>query len=343
MPSTVPPTHAVPGIHHVTAIASDPQKNLDFYTQILGLRLVKKTVNFDDPGSYHFYFGDATGTPGTILTFFPWPGAYSGRVGDGMASAASFAVPAASLDYWMDRLAERYDNFDAPKPRLGEQVLTLRDPDGLIVELVAGEGASPANSPGGDAGIVDAGTERTWDYATVPGEHRLRGFHSVTLCVAGWEQTAKLLAETFGYQSDGEEGDRLRFRSPSGAPAAIVDLSRQTAPPPRGRLGAGTVHHVAFRAKDAEQQLEWRETLTALGFNVTPVLDRQYFRSIYFREPGGVLFEIATDPPGFEADEAFEELGTHLKLPPWLETQREHIEQRLPPVSLTKSTAMRRG
>jgi glyoxalase family protein len=337
------PTQLIPGIHHVTAIASDPQANLDFYTQILGLRLVKKTVNFDDPGSYHFYFGDAAGAPGTILTFFPWPGAYPGRVGDGMAAAASFAIPAASLDYWLDRLAERYDNFDAPKPRMGEQVLTLRDPDGLILDLVAGETHSPANAAAGVAEIADAAAEKSWDYAAVPGEHRLRGFHSVTLCLAGWEQTAQLLTETFGYQAAGEEGDRLRFRSPSGAAAAIVDLSRQTAPPPRGRMGAGTIHHVAFRAKDAGQQLEWRETIAALGFHVTPVLDRQYFHSIYFREPGGVLFEIATDPPGFQTDEALEELGTHLRLPPWLETQRADIERRLPPVSLANRAALRQG
>lgn len=328
------PSHVIPGIHHVTAIAGDPQANLAFYTQILGLRLVKKTVNFDDPGSYHFYFGDADGTPGTILTFFPWPGAYPGRVGDGMATATAFAMPAGSLDYWMERLAELHDNFDAPVTRLGAQVLTLRDPDGLILELVAGDSVTLASS---------AGIEKDWEYATVPAEHRLRGFHSVTLCVAGFEQTAKLLTETFGYEAAGEEPDRLRFRSPSGAHAAVVDLSRKPDPVPHGRMGSGTVHHVAFRAKDEQQQIEWREAIAALGFHVTHVLDRQYFRSIYFREPGGVLFEIATDPPGFQTDETFEELGTHLKLPPWLEPQRQHIERRLPPVSLAKSSSVRRG
>jgi catechol 2,3-dioxygenase-like lactoylglutathione lyase family enzyme len=328
------PTQVIPGIHHVTAIAGDPQANLDFYTQVLGLRLVKKTVNFDDPGSYHFYFGDAVGTPGTILTFFPWPGAYPGRVGDGMAAATSFAIPAPSLDYWLERLAELHDDFDAPQPRLGEEVLTLRDPDGLTLELIAADNADTAISPA---------AERDWEYVSVPAEHRLRSFHSVTLCVADVEPTAKLLAETFGYKAAGEETDRLRFRSPSGTHAAIVDLRRQSDPPPHGRMGAGTVHHVAFRARDAQQQLEWREAIAALGFNVTPVLDRQYFRSIYFREPGGVLFEIATDPPGFQADEVWEELGTHLKLPPWLESQRQHIERRLPPVSLAKSASARRG
>jgi glyoxalase family protein len=331
------PNHVIPGIHHVTAIAGDPQANLDFYTQVLGLRLVKKTVNFDDPGSYHFYFGDAAGNPGTILTFFPWPGAYPGRAGDGMAAATAFAIPAASLDYWLDRLAGLHDNFDAPFTRLGEQVLTLRDPDGLILELVAGDGASAAPWAEGEAA-----TGNDWGYATVPPEHRLRGFHSVTLGVANVGPTAKLLTETFGYEAAGEDPDRLRFRSPSGAAAAVVDLSRKP-DPPRGRMGAGTVHHVAFRARDEQQQLEWRKAIAALGFHVTEVLDRQYFRSIYFREPGGVLFEIATDPPGFQADESFEELGTHLKLPPWLEGQRQDIERRLPPVSLAKASPARRS
>jgi glyoxalase family protein len=333
----------IPGIHHVTAIAGDPQANLDFYTQVLGLRLVKKTVNFDDPGTYHFYFGDAVGAPGTILTFFPWPGAYPGRAGAGMAAATAYSIRAGSLDYWMERLAEVYDNFDAPKPRLGEQVLTLRDPDGLIVELVAAESGAAAASDGAASGGANGGTEAGWDYSTVPAEHRLRAFHSVTLCVAALEPTVKLLTGTFGYEAAGEEPERLRFRSTAGERAAVVDLARLQDPPPRGRMGSGVVHHVAFRARDEQQQLEWREAVAALGFPVTAVLDRQYFRSIYFREPGGVLFEIATDPPGFQADETFEELGTHLKLPPWLEAQREHIERRLPPVSLAQKPAARRG
>jgi glyoxalase family protein len=332
------PPHAIPGIHHVTAIAGDPQANLDFYTQVLGLRLVKKTVNFDDPGSYHFYFGDAAGTPGTILTFFPWPGAHPGRVGAGMAAATSFAIPAASLDYWMDRLAGLHPDFVAPGTRFGDQVLALRDPDGLILELIAVESATPGSSERSDEGI-----EKGWANETVPAEHRLRGFHGVTLCVADPKATAKLLTETFGYEAAGEQPDLLRFRSPSGAHAAVVDLSLKPDPPPHGRMGAGTVHHVAFRAQDEKQQLEWREAIAALGVNVTAVLDRRYFHSIYFREPGGVLFEIATDPPGFQTDESFQELGTHLMLPPWLEAQRQHIERRLPPVSLTKASAVGRG
>ncbi len=317
----------IAGIHHVTAIAGDPQRNLDFYTQVLGLRLVKKTVNFDDPGSYHFYFGDATGSPGTILTFFPWPGAHPGRAGAGMAAATAFSIPPASLDYWMERLAALHDDFDAPATRLGAPVLTVRDPDGLVLEFLADDKAA---LPGAD---------KTSDYATVPAEHRLRSFHSVSLRVADPEPTARLLTQTFGYQAGGEESGRLRFRSPSGAHASTIDLLCTPESTAHGRMGAGVVHHVAFRARDEEQQLTWRETISSLGFNVTPVLDRQYFRSIYFREPGGILFEIATDPPGFQADESFEELGTHLKLPPWLESRREEIELRLPPVSLAQSPA----
>ncbi|MEX2302959.1 MAG: ring-cleaving dioxygenase [Bryobacterales bacterium] len=330
----------IPGIHHVTAIAGDPQRNLDFYTKVLGLRLVKKTVNFDDPGSYHFYFGNAVGAPGTILTFFPWPGAYPGRAGDGMTAATAFAIPEASLDYWMNRLAELHDDFDAPAARFGEQVMTLRDPDGLVLELIAGA-AGPGASAGDDTPSVE--DEKPWGYAAVPLDHRLRAFHSVSLCLADPGPTAKLLTETFGYEAAGEDQDRSRFRSRSGTQAAVVDLLRPPASLPHGRTGAGTVHHVAFRAHDEEQQLAWREALAALDFHVTAVLDRQYFRSIYFREPGGVLFEIATDPPGFQTDESFEELGEHLKLPPWLEPQREQIERRLPPVSLARSSAADRG
>jgi glyoxalase family protein len=313
----------VPGIHHVTAIAGEPQRNLDFYTQTLGLRLVKKTVNFDDPGTYHFYFADAAGTPGSIMTFFPWPGAYQGRSGVGMASGTAFSIPSSSVDFWASRLHELSVDFDEPATRLGEPVITLHDPDGLVIELIGIEG--------------QASTSGDWDYASVPAEHRIHGFHSVTLCVAGFEQTAKLLKETFGYESAGEEIDRFRFRTPSGEQAAIVDLHIQPDQLPRGRMGSGTVHHVAFRAHNEQDQLECRETIASLGFNVTPVLDRQYFRSIYFREPGGVLFEIATDPPGFTRDETFDELGTHLKLPPWFEPQRERIEARLPKVGLPGS------
>jgi len=310
----------ISGLHHITAIASDPQANLDFYTGVLGLRLVKRTVNFDDPGTYHFYFGDEAGTPGTILTFFPWPGAFPGRPGSGMASAVAFSIPAGSLDFWMERFATRALDFDGPFERLGQPGISLRDPDGLHLELI-------------EQSENDERLAR-WSAAGVPAQAAIESFHSVSLCLNGYEASARLLTETFGYETAGEEGDRFRFRSPSGAAGALADLRCQPDRLLRGQMGAGTIHHVAFRASDPEDQLAWREKLVEQGFNVTPALDRQYFRSIYFREPGGVLFEIATDPPGFTLDEEVGALGAGLKLPPWLEAQRPRIEKLLPEMRL---------
>jgi glyoxalase family protein len=309
----------IPGIHHVTAIAGDPQANLDFYTGFLGLRLVKQTVNFDEPDTFHFYYGDESGRPGSLLTFFPFTFAAPGRVGAGMASTTAFAVPETAFDYWMGRFADDGRDFDGPKTRFGQQVLAFTDPDGLRLELVA------------EAGLNDA--PPGWAGGSVPGEHAIRRLHAVALCLEASERTARLLTETFGYAAVGESEGRLRVRARGDAGAAVVDLLCQ---PSRmsGRMGAGTVHHVAFRARDEAEQRAWREAVEALGLNVTPVLDRQYFRSVYFREPGGVLFEIATDAPGFAVDEAADALGTGLKLPDWLEPRRQGIERRLPPIRL---------
>jgi glyoxalase family protein len=315
----------IPGIHHVTAIAGTPQENLDFYTSTLGLRFVKKTVNFDDPTTYHFYYGDSLGHPGTIFTFFPWPGAQSGRGGAGMAVATAFSVPEGSLGRWMERLAAVGVPFDSPTDRFDTQVLRLTDPHGTQVELVPDAGVPGANAPGSEPASQAGPTD---GIAPV-------GFHGVTLAVAPHEGTNRLLSEVFGYEWVGEEaegeGSRIRFRAPGGAVGSVIDLvtSRGRA---RGVMGAGAVHHVAFRAKDAAEQIAWRETILEWGLPVTPVQDRQYFTSIYFREPGGVLFEIATDPPGFTLDETAEELGTGLRLPPWLEPRREWIAERLPKV-----------
>jgi catechol 2,3-dioxygenase-like lactoylglutathione lyase family enzyme len=285
----------IPGIHHITAIASDPQRNLDFYTAVLGLRLVKLTVNFDDPGTYHFYFADEAGRPGSILTFFPWPGAMAGRHGSGQAAAISFSVP--TLDGWAARLPGA-----KAEQRFGQDLLSFADPDGLPLELIAAGGAGSG----------------------------IRGFHGVTLSEAGYESTAKLLTETFGYELSASEGNRFRY---AGMAGNSVDLLCQPEAR-RGGMGAGTVHHVAFRTETDEAQRHWQTRLAEQGLNVTPILDRQYFRSIYFREPGGVLFEIATDPPGFATDEALDQLGTHLKLPPWLERARPEIEQALPKLKM---------
>lgn len=307
-------TRPIAGLHHVTAIATDPRTNLGFYTRVLGLRLVKRTVNFDDPGTYHLYFGDATGTPGTILTFFPHPLARRGRRGVGQVTTTSFAVPGGSLGWWMERFDRHGVPHEDPGQRLEEEVLTFLDPDGLRLELVA----SAQTGPG-----------EPWADSPVPAEAAVRGFSAVTLSERSYEATARLLTETLGFRPVAEEGHRFRFETGAGGPGAQIDLLC-TPDAPHGHGAAGTVHHLALRAADAEDQKAWREVLVGRGLNPTPVLDRRYFESIYFREPGGVLFEIATDPPGFTFDETVEELGTGLRLPPWLEPRRRPIEDALP-------------
>jgi glyoxalase family protein len=308
---------SIPGIHHVTAICSEPQQNVDFYCGVLGLRLVKLTVNFDDPGSYHLYFGDERGRPGTIMTFFAWPGAPRGRIGPPQVTETAFAVPVGASAFWSERLQEHGVAVEPCVSRFGEQVLSFADPDGLRLEIVA------STEPGGP---VPRG-------GPVPDAHAIRGFYGVTLAEEGYEKTARLLTESMGFRADGNEGNRFRYRAATGESASVVDLL--CVPDARhGGLGAGVVHHVAYRTPDDEQQRAWRTEITRLGYNVTPVMDRCYFHSIYFREPGGVLFEIATDPPGFTLDEAAQELGTKLRLPPWLEPQRAELEAVLPPLRL---------
>lgn len=309
----------IAGIHHVTAIASDPQRNLQFYERHLGLRLVKTTVNFDDPATYHLYFGDDQGQPGAILTFFPWMGALPGRAGTGMTQATAFQVPPGSLDHWMGRFADRAIDFENPIERLGESVLAFRDPDGMPLELVETPLAH-------DSGMVPG---RAAAAAGIPDEMAIRGFHGVSLCVVDRDASARLLTTIFGMEPAVEQGHRTRFRAPGAAAGAFVDLVCGDEPV-RGKPGAGTVHHVAFRARTDQEQQEWRDALLAAGSHVTPVLDRNYFRSIYFREPGGVLFEIATDPPGFGVDEPLDTLGSQLMLPDWLEPRRAAIAAKLP-------------
>jgi glyoxalase family protein len=305
------------GIHHVTAIATDPQTNVDFYGEVLGLRLVKRTVNFDDPGSYHLYYGDERGRPGTILTFFPWPGARRGTRGAGQATVAAFSVPEGSLGWWRDHLSGQGIVVDDPAERFDEEAMTLLDPDGLKLELVAHAGAD---------GLPP------WEGGPIPPRFAVRGFHSVTLTEQGYEATAALLTGVLGFRPAGELRNRFRFEvGRPGGPGTRVDVlcSPEAG---AGRISAGTLHHVAWRAAGDAQQLAWREKLVERGLDVTPVLDRNYFHSIYFREPGGVLFEIATDPPGFTADEPLERLGSALKLPSWLEPARSRIEAALPPL-----------
>ena len=307
----------ISGLHHVTAIATDPQQNLDFYTGFLGLRFVKRTVNFDDPGSYHFYFGDARGTPGTILTFFPWPGARRGSRGTGQIEATAFAIAPSSIAYWLDRLQKQNVPVEKTSARFGEEVIRFVDSDGLPLELIASNLAPSVE---------------LWSDSPVPPEHSLRGFHSVSPALEGYERTATLLTDSFGYRLIDQSGHRFRFASQDDtAKGRIIDLL--CLPDGHaGRVAAGSVHHIAFRARDQNEQLEWRDHLVDLGYNVTPVIDRTYFHSIYFREPGGVLFEIATAGPGFLIDEDIAELGTSLKLPPWEERFRDEIVAGLAPV-----------
>jgi len=310
------------GIHHITAIASDPQRNLDFYTGFLGLRLVKRTVNFDDPSAYHFYFGDRIGTPGTILTFFPWPGARRGSRGTGQVVATSFAIPRTAIGYWHDRFGSWHVTFERAPARFGEEVLRFTDPDGLLIELITAEHLNDT---------VDVAND-----SSVPADVALRGFHAPTLELQRANLTVQLLTDLFGFELLTEEGNRRRFVLDSNIPNKQVDLvERQDAG--FGQIAAGTVHHIAFRAATDQEHTEWRQKLADLGFGVTPVIDRQYFHSIYFREPGGILFEIATDPPGFTADEPVEHLGEGLKLPPQYEEHRAEIERALPPVSIERN------
>ena len=313
---------SVHGLHHVTALAADPQRNVDFYAGALGLRLVKKTVNFDDPSTYHLYYGDDIGRPGTIITFFPTERALQGQQGSGQAAEIAFAIAPSSIGYWMHRLIERGVPYERAQ-RFGEQTLTFKDPDGLLLELAA----DPA----------DAGPNSALAGFGVPAEHAIRRIHTVALWLERRDETAELLTTRMGFRPIGEDDGRLRYAAGNGRSGAQVDL-RSVPGFWRGATGAGTVHHIAFRVPGDEEQSAIREALASDGVQVTTVKDRNYFRSIYFREPGGVLFEIATDVPGFAVDEPEDALGRQLKLPEWLEHRRATIEGRLPPVVLPETT-----
>jgi glyoxalase family protein len=303
------------GLHHITAISGSAQRNLDFYARLLGLRFVKKTVNFDDPTVYHLYYGDQVGTPGTVLTFFPWEQMSRGRPGVGEASLTAFSVPPGSLSFWRERLETSGTLVSGPDPRFGEQRLLLEDPDGMPLALVATEG-----------------DERTpWTTGELGPEVAIRGFAGVTLTLADPGPTAELLEELFGYRRVGREGATIRYATPHAPQARIVDLIEAPGSP-RAQLGAGSVHHVAFAVPDRAAQIEVRERLIQAGHQVTPQIDRNYFYSIYFRTPGGVLFEVATGEPGFAVDEPVAELGQNLKLPRQHEHRRAQLERTLPPL-----------
>ena len=300
---------------------------MDFYAGVLGLRLVKLTVNYDDPGTYHLYYGDGSGQPGTILTFFPWPDAPKGLRGNGQVTETSFAIPSSSAAFWTGRLANNNVAFRGPFERFGEPVISFTDPDGLGIELIA---------------TTAAGIDRAYRAGPVPVEHAIRGFHSATLSEVDPRKTAALLEDTLKFQFSGKEDNRSRYTLGSGQAANTVDVL--SAPNERpGRVAVGSVHHIAWRTADDTQQHEWLDELNRLNHPVSPVMDRKYFHSIYFREPGNVLFEIATDPPGFAVDEKLDELGSHLVLPPWLEPARTKLEGILPPLRLPSATVQAIG
>ena len=311
------------GIHHVTAIGSDPQRNIDFYAGVLGLRLVKRTVNFDDPQTYHFYFGDEVGTPGSIMTFFPWPGARRGRHGAGQVAVTSFAVVPSAIGFWVERLLRHGVAYEGPTKRAAETVIAFKDHDGLMLEIVGHEGA--ASRP-------------RWDAAPgISPENAIHGFHGVTLWVDRLEETERVLTTTLGFQAVSDNDNTRRFAAGDRGPATVVNV-RAVGGFMRGAGGAGTVHHVAWSVEDDATQLTVRDQVIKAGLHPTEVIDRTYFHSVYFREPGGVLYELATKSPGFLIDEPVEHLGEKLKLPPQYEPHREEIEAVLPPIHLPVPT-----
>jgi glyoxalase family protein len=309
---------ATSGLHHVTAIGGDPQKNIDFYITGLGLRLVKRTVNFDDPSTYHLYYGDEAGRPGSLMTFFPWKGVPKGRIGAGQSTSTAFSVPSGSLGWWRDHFSTLRVSSEITTETSDEERLSLRDPDGLQLDLVA----SSTNDP-----------RDPWDSASVPADYAVRGQHSSVLTVQDAAGTVALLTDDLGLRVVSETGDRTRLAAGDALPGNIVDVISDPSAP-TGLTAGGTVHHIAFRVPDHETQELWRQDLVSRGHQVTAILDRQYFTSIYFREPGGVLFEIATDTPGFDIDEPLLELGRSLKLPPWLEPSRDDIEHAVIPITV---------
>ena len=303
------------GIHHVTSITGDVQKCVDFYVSVLGLRFVKKSINQDMPDTYHIYFGDYVGSPGTAMTFFGWPSWPKRLAGSGQVTTVSFSIPQKARDFWIKRL-HNLGVQSTTKTRFDGDAIVVTDPDGIELELVAASTDQPWVP---------------WRDGPIDEDHAIRGFHSVTLTVAEATATSDLLAKTMGFRKSGEDGPRTRFETGNGGPHSILDVV-ESPEGPVGEESIGTVHHVAWRAKDASHQLEWREALVKAGRNVTPVIDRYYFKSIYYREPGGVLFEIATDGPGFTADETVEELGSTLSLPPWFQVRRDRLDETLPPI-----------
>jgi glyoxalase family protein len=302
------------GIHHITAMVNDAQRNIDFYAGVLGLRLVKKTINFDRPEVYHLYFGNESGQPGTVITFFPWSKQLKGRIGTGQVGATSYIIPMGSMKFWEDRLHQFGIEYNSTF-RFGDRLLTFKDPDGLELELVE-RNAGPINH---------------WNFGGIQSENAIKGFAGATLISAQPNKTADVLENILGLEGMGDEEGFLRFRSDAQL-GNTIDI--KLTPSVRGLMGAGTVHHIAWRAKDEESILRWRSLLQDKGYYPTEIKDRNYFKALYFHEQGGILFEIATDPPGFTIDEPINELGKKLMLPSWLESKREELLETLPNVEV---------
>ncbi|KAF0822635.1 ring-cleaving dioxygenase [Cytobacillus firmus] len=305
---------ATSGIHHISAIVGHPQENVDFYAGVLGLRMVKQTVNFDDPGTYHLYFGNNEGKPGTIITFFPWANAFQGVIGDGQVGVTSYAIPKGALGFWKDRF-EKFKISYTTEKRFSEESIRFRDPHGLVLEMVE----------------RDEGETNTWTFGAITPDVAVKGFAGATLYSSQPDQTALLLERVMGLERIGEEGEMIRFQS-SAQIGNVIDLKK--IPGKRGQMGVGTVHHIAWRAEDDQDQLEWLEYVRSNGYGVTPVRDRNYFNAIYFREHGEILFEIATDPPGFAHDESPGKMGEMLMLPEQYENMRNGIERKLIPIEV---------
>lgn len=302
------------GIHHITAIVGHPQENIDFYAGVLGLRLVKQTVNFDDPGTYHLYFGNEGGKPGTIITFFPWANAYQGQIGDGQVGVTTYVIPVGALDFWKNRLT-KFDIEYTETNRFGENYIQFADPHGLHLELVERE----------------SGEENNWTFGDVTKDVAIKGFGGVILYSSRPEETGVTLVDVMGLEVVGEEGDYTRFKATADI-GNIIDLKMTKGV--RGKMGVGTVHHIAWRANDDQDHIEWQQYVQSKGQFVTDIKDRNYFNAIYFRESGEILFEIATDPPGFAHDETPETMGSDLKLPAQYEQHRERLEDSLIPIEV---------
>lgn len=304
------------GIHHITAISGDAQRNAEFYVKKLGMRLVKKSVNQDDPGTYHLFYGNANGSPGSGLTFFPWQMAIQGKTGLGEAVKVALAVPSGSINYWVEHFGVEGINFDGPYDRFGQQAIGFKDPDLMSLELVFDEQVDRLQG---------------WKKSSVPAEYSIRGFRGTTLRLSEHESTAKVLTNLFGFEETGQAENRWHYTTDAPIGGSVIIEEGEPKPSSNGR---GIVHHVAFRASDDDELKELREKVIGMGLHPSDVIDRHWFHSVYFRSPGGVLFEIATDGPGYDVDEDPDKLGQKLILPPWLESKREHIEKRLPEIQV---------